>query len=107
MEKYASGNKEITEWIYLAEEDFNKQDLSQVQIKEGDFIFVLGQHESGWWKGINLTTNEDGWFPADFVRKGYFLMLTFLLCLFVTFFLNFHKYIISNNNKKHLKKNVV
>lgn len=41
---------------------------SQLRLSKGDFVWVLEQHESGWWGGHKEGDDLTGWFPATLVR---------------------------------------
>jgi len=58
--------------VVRAKYDFNDSGSEQeriLQLKEGDVVFCLYKHESGWAKGRKLDTEEKGWYPTDFTEE--------------------------------------
>ncbi|RKP35186.1 hypothetical protein BJ085DRAFT_36703, partial [Dimargaris cristalligena] len=46
-----------------------KQREDELEMRAHDYILVLSQEVETWWIGLNLHTNDKGWFPKDFVKQ--------------------------------------
>jgi len=44
------------------------QDSSQLDLRVGDFVYILEKDESGWWGGHKMGEDTTGWFPYNIVR---------------------------------------
>ncbi|PRP78529.1 hypothetical protein PROFUN_13586 [Planoprotostelium fungivorum] len=67
-----SENKMPVVAVLRAKYDFQEPGAEGERImllKEGDIIFCLFKHESGWAKGRKLDTEEKGWFPIDYTEE--------------------------------------
>ncbi|OXU30861.1 hypothetical protein TSAR_001331, partial [Trichomalopsis sarcophagae] len=47
--------------------DYNPQDLDELELKEGEIVEVLKEHEGGWWLG--RLKGKTGLFPSNYVEK--------------------------------------
>ncbi|XP_033341895.2 unconventional myosin-Ie [Megalopta genalis] len=47
--------------------DYNPQDLDELELKEGDILEILKEHEGGWWQG--RLKGRTGLFPANYIKK--------------------------------------
>ena len=47
--------------------DYRPQDLDELELKEGDMIEILKEHEGGWWHG--RSKGKAGLFPSNYVEK--------------------------------------
>ncbi|KAN0016101.1 hypothetical protein ACTFIU_006055 [Dictyostelium citrinum] len=64
-DKNNSGSKTKAKVIY----DFESKEPNELNLKKGDIIVVLAKDASGWWQGINQTTQASGWFSNTFVEE--------------------------------------
>ena len=46
--------------------DYDAQDKDELTLKVGEIVNVLGEEETGWWKG--QLANKTGVFPSNFVE---------------------------------------
>ncbi|XP_076172259.1 unconventional myosin-Ie isoform X2 [Ptiloglossa arizonensis] len=47
--------------------DYNPQDLDELELKVGDIVEILKQHEGGWWQG--RLKGKTGLFPSNYIEK--------------------------------------
>ncbi|KZC09955.1 Unconventional myosin-Ie, partial [Dufourea novaeangliae] len=47
--------------------DYNAQDLDELELKEGDILEILKEHEGGWWHG--RLKGKTGLFPSNYIEK--------------------------------------
>lgn len=47
--------------------DYTRQDVDELEFKEGNIIEVLKEHEGGWWQG--RLNGKTGLFPSNYVEK--------------------------------------
>ncbi|XP_076639673.1 unconventional myosin-Ie isoform X1 [Colletes latitarsis] len=47
--------------------DYNPQDLDELELKIGDIIEILKEHEGGWWHG--RLRGKTGLFPSNYIEK--------------------------------------
>lgn len=57
--------QEIVEALY----DFNPESPEEVRLRKGDKIRVIEKTDPNWWTGVNLSTNEQGVFPHNYIKK--------------------------------------
>ena len=55
--------------VCIASYTFHPEEEGELYFKRGDRIEVLDKEGSDWWKGKNLSTGNEGWFPAKYVQK--------------------------------------
>lgn len=46
--------------------DYDSQDQDELTLKVGDIIDIIGEEETGWWRG--QLANKTGVFPSNFVE---------------------------------------
>lgn len=51
-----------------AKYDYKAQNSDELSFTIGDRIMVLLEDESGWWKGLNISTQLVGYFPRDYFK---------------------------------------
>ncbi len=51
----------------VVEYDWTAEEEGQMSLVTGDRIEVLEESEGGWWRGRNLASQEEGFFPSSFV----------------------------------------
>ena len=54
--------------MFIASYEFHPEEEGELYFKRGDQIKVL-EKEGEWWKGINMSTGNEGLFPATYVQK--------------------------------------
>ncbi|KAM9968707.1 hypothetical protein ACTFIW_000580 [Dictyostelium discoideum] len=64
-DKNNSGSKTKAKVVY----DFESKEPNELNLKKGDIIVVLAKDSSGWWQGINQSTQATGWFSNTFVEE--------------------------------------
>ncbi|XP_076236580.1 unconventional myosin-Ie [Calliopsis andreniformis] len=47
--------------------DYSPQDLDELELREGDIVEILTEHEGGWWRG--RLKGKTGLFPGNYVVK--------------------------------------
>jgi len=52
-----------------AQYDFDPQEEGELKLSRGDALEVTGELDRHWWKGKNLKTNQEGVFPANYVKE--------------------------------------
>lgn len=55
--------------VYVAAYEFTPEEEGELYFKRGDKIQVLDKEDENWWKGRNLTSNQEGLFPSTYVQK--------------------------------------
>ncbi|KAJ1938945.1 Protein BZZ1, partial [Linderina pennispora] len=48
---------------------YTKSKPDEVGLTPGDTLNVTNDEHGEWWVGVNTTTGESGWFPANYVSK--------------------------------------
>ncbi|QLQ81212.1 hypothetical protein HG537_0E05670 [Torulaspora globosa] len=60
--------------IVTAIYDYNGRRKNHLSFQQGDTIYVLEKHESGWWDGLVIEANgkvNRGWFPQNYCRAAH------------------------------------
>lgn len=47
--------------------DHKAEGATEIDLWKGDVVAVMQEDASGWWKGCNLVSDKQGWFPGRFV----------------------------------------
>ncbi|KAJ7340188.1 Growth factor receptor-bound protein 2 [Desmophyllum pertusum] len=55
--------------VFIASYEFHPEEEGELYFKRGDQIEVLDKEDSNWWKGRNVSTGNEGLFPATYVQK--------------------------------------
>lgn len=55
--------------VYVAAYEFTPEEEGELYFKRGDKIQVLDKEDANWWKGRNLSSNQEGLFPSTYVQK--------------------------------------
>ncbi|EFC42111.1 predicted protein [Naegleria gruberi] len=63
----ATGHKQTADVLLRAMYDYTPVSSDELELHANDIISLKEQDESGWWEGTNLTTNESGLFPSNYV----------------------------------------
>jgi len=64
----SADNTDSMSKVVVADYDYDGADESQLTFKEGDRIVVLEEDESGWFLGRLENDNQEGYFPATYVK---------------------------------------
>ncbi len=62
-----SGGIDKTEVIARCLSDYEAQGTDEIDLTQNDMIVIQERDSSGWWRGLNQTTNESGLFPSNHV----------------------------------------
>lgn len=54
---------------YRAVYDYQSQNDDELDLKEGDVVFVMEKCEDGWFVGTSQRTDEFGTFPGNYVEE--------------------------------------
>ena len=54
----------------VAKYNYEKQRDDELELVKGNRVVVLEESEDKWWRGRNLETGEDGWFPSNYVTDN-------------------------------------
>lgn len=57
--------------VVVAVYDYNNRKKNQLNLQQGDTVYVLSKNESGWWDGLVIDCNgrvSRGWFPQNYCR---------------------------------------
>lgn len=54
---------------YRALYDYKMQNDDELELKEGDVIYVMEKCDDGWFVGTSKRTDEFGTFPGNYVEK--------------------------------------
>ena len=54
----------------VAKYNYEKQRDDELELTKGNRVVVLEESEDKWWRGRNLETGEDGWFPSNYVTEN-------------------------------------
>lgn len=54
----------------VARYNYEKQRDDELELVKGNRVVVLEESEDKWWRGRNLETGEDGWFPSNYVTDN-------------------------------------
>ncbi|KAL9650725.1 hypothetical protein ABK040_001779 [Willaertia magna] len=60
-----SGNEVNFDSTYRVLEDYDPKSSDEIALTKNDLVLVHERDNSGWWKGVNLTTNEKGLFRSE------------------------------------------
>src|SRR5215469_4685571 len=71
--------------VYRAIYDYAPQAESELEIKEGDLLFVLEKGDDGWWRAKKKAQSEDEEEPEGDIPNNYVEEVSFLCCQNVTF----------------------
>ena len=52
----------------LALYTYNKTRDDELDLHKGQRILILEESEDDWWRGRNMETGHDGWFPSNYVE---------------------------------------
>ena len=53
--------------VYIARHYYQAEDENQLTLETGRIVEVVEKMDNGWWRG--QTGDQQGWFPATFVKK--------------------------------------
>ncbi|KAJ1725239.1 hypothetical protein LPJ53_000568 [Coemansia erecta] len=56
-------------FLAKAHHAYSKAKADELDLSPGDIIRVTNDEHSSWWVGHNQMTNEQGWFPSNFVDR--------------------------------------
>lgn len=60
--------------VVVAIFDYNRKGKNELNLQQGDTIYVIGKNESGWWDGLSIEANgkvHRGWFPQNYCRSSH------------------------------------
>ena len=47
---------------------YNKTRDDELDLHKGQIIMILEESEDDWWRGRNMESGADGWFPSNYVE---------------------------------------
>lgn len=74
--------------IYTAIYDYKPQAENELEVSEGDLLFILDKtSDDGWWKAKKKATDDDeeepvGLVPNNYIEEVWFHWLTLNICAF-------------------------
>ena len=63
---------------YRALYDYKTQNDDELELKEGDVIYVMEKCDDGWFVGTSQRTDDFGTFPGNYVEKVLGMSFTIL-----------------------------
>ena len=80
--------------VYTALYDYQPQGENELEIQEGELLYLLEKGEDGWWKAKKKAADDEddepvGLIPANYVEK---VCVSNIPCLFLSFFQSYDRF---------------